>query len=136
MSNPLDPDPALTVMRQWQTGAATGDWSGLLAMLELEVAFHVPVAEFPGHQRGLPAATRFFEHLAAVLRADLVITSTLRGGDRTGFELDVHGTMHGHAFVQALCLVFELVDERVRAFHEYLAWPGGLSPDAEQGGPA
>jgi ketosteroid isomerase-like protein len=136
MSDQLEPDPALTAMRQWQTGAATGDWSGLLALLEPEVAFRVPVAGFPGRQRGLPAATRFFEHLTAVLRADLVITSTLRGGDRTGFEVAVHGTMHGHAFVQALCLVFDVVDGRVRAFDEYLAWPGGLAPDAEQGGPA
>jgi ketosteroid isomerase-like protein len=122
-------DPALEVMRHWQSGAATGDWSGLLAWLDPDVAFHVPVAGFSGHQRGLEAAARFFGHLTAVLRAELVITSTLRGADRTGFEVAVTGTMHGQPFVQALCLFFELADGRVLAFREYLAWPGGLPMD-------
>jgi ketosteroid isomerase-like protein len=113
-------------MRQWQSGATTGDWSGLLALFDPDVAFHVPVSGFVGHQRGIDAAARFFAHLAAVLRADLVVTATLRGVDRTGFEVAVTGTMHGTPFTQALCLIFELEGERVRAFREYLAWPGGL----------
>jgi ketosteroid isomerase-like protein len=120
-------EPVLDVVRQWQSGAATGDWSGLLALFDPDVAFHVPVAGFAGHQRGIDAATRFFAHLTAVLRAELVVTATLHGRDRTGFEVAVTGTMHGQPFVQALVLVFELADGRVRAFREYLAWPGGMA---------
>jgi ketosteroid isomerase-like protein len=119
-------DPVLDVMQRWRSGAATGDWSGLLARLDPDVAFHVPVAGFPGHQRGVEAATRFFAHLAAVLRAELVVTAILRGPDRTAFEVDVTGTMDGRRFSQALCLVFEVAGGRVRAFREYLAWPGGI----------
>lgn len=122
-------DPVLAVVQQWQSGAATGDWSGLLALFDPDVAFHVPVAGFPGHQRGIEAATRFFGHLTAVLRAELVVTATLRGADRTAFEVGVTGTMDGRRFTQALCLVFELADGRVRAFREYLAWPGGRPVD-------
>src|SRR5690242_11133733 len=121
-------DPASTVMRQWQSGAATGDWSGLLALIDPDVTFHVPVPGFAGRQAGLEAATRFFAHLTAVLRADLAVTATLHGPDRTGFEVAVTGTMHGQPFVQALVLVFELRHARVRSFREYLAWPGGLTP--------
>ena len=128
MSDAHDSDLALVVLRHWRSGAVTGDWSGLLALLDSDVAFHVPVPGFAGPQRGLGAATRFFNHLTAVLRAELVVTATLHGIDRTGFEVAVTGTMHGQPFVQALCLVFELVDGRVQAFREYLAWPGGLPP--------
>jgi len=122
-------DPALHVMEQWQLGAATGDWSGLLALFDRDVTFHVPVSGFSGQQHGVEAATRFFAHLTAVLRAELVVTATLTGVDRTGFEVAVTGTMHGEPFAQALCLVFEVTGGQVRAFREYLAWPGGLPID-------
>jgi ketosteroid isomerase-like protein len=85
------------------------------------------VSGFAGHQRGVEAAARFFAHLTAVLRAELVVTATLCGSDRTAFEVGVTGTMDGQPFTQALCLVFELADGRVRAFREYLAWPGGMA---------
>lgn len=123
-------DTARTAMRHWTAGAADGDWTRLIAMLEPGVTFHVPVTGFEGVQHGVAEATRFFAHLTAVLRADLVVTSTLRDGPRIGFEVTVRGTMHDRRFVQALCLVFQIGGDRVRAFHEYLAWPGGLDPHA------
>jgi ketosteroid isomerase-like protein len=123
-------DPAETAMRCWTEGAASGDWSRLVAMFDPEVTFHVPVTGFEGVRHGVAEATRFFDHLTDVLRADLAVTSTLRAGTRTGFEVTVRGTMHGRRFVQALCLVFQVSGDRVTAFHEYLAWPGGLDPDA------
>lgn len=123
-------DTATTAMRRWAAGAASGDWSPLVAMLDPDVTFHVPVAGFEGVRHGAGAAVAFFEHLAAVLRADLTVTSALRDGARVGFEVTVRGTMHDRRFVQALCLVFQIGGGRVRAFHEYLAWPGGLDPPA------
>jgi ketosteroid isomerase-like protein len=125
MSSP-DLATAETAMRHWRSGAARGDWSALLAMLDPEVTFHVPVAGFAGRQRGKAAATRFFDKLGAELRAELEVTSTLRADRRVGFEVAVRGTWLGRDFRQALCLVFLVADGRVRAFHEYLAWPGGL----------
>jgi hypothetical protein len=62
------------------------------------------------------------------VRADLTVTQTLRAGPWTAFEVSVRGTMHGRPFVQGLCLVFRVRAGRVDAFHEYLAWPGGLDP--------
>ena len=124
------PDAAATAMRHWTAGAATGDWSRLVAMLDPDVVFHVPVAGFAGVRHGAAAAAGFFDHLTAVLRAELTVTSTLGEGARTGFEVTVRGTMDGRRFVQALCLVLLVRDGRVLAFHEYLAWPGGLDPDA------
>lgn len=119
---------AETAMRHWRSGAAWGDWSAMLAMLDPEVTFHVPVAEFAGWQQGKTAATRFFDQLSAELRAELEVTSTLQAGPRVGFEVAVRGSWLGRDFTQALCLVFVVADGRVRAFHEYLAWPGGLAP--------
>ena len=119
---------AETAMRHWRSGAAQGDWSALLAMLDPEVTFHVPVAGFFGWQRGKAAAARFFDRLSAELRAELEVTSTLQAGPRVGFEVAVRGNWLGRDFTQALCLVFLVADGRVRAFHEYLAWPGGLGP--------
>jgi hypothetical protein len=127
-SSGSDLDTAALAMRRWAAGAAGGDWSPMVGMLDPGVTFHVPVAGFGGVQQGLAAATRFFDHLSAVLRADLVVTSTLRGDPRIGFELSVRGSILGHRFIQALCLVFLVSDGRVLAFHEYLAWPGGLEP--------
>jgi hypothetical protein len=76
---------------------------------------------------------RFFDHLATVLRADLTVTSTLvgvHGADhRVAFEVSVRGQWLERRFVQALCLVFVVAGDRVRAFYEYLAWPGGLDPN-------
>jgi hypothetical protein len=121
---------AATAMRAWVSGAASGDWSRLIALLDEGVIFHVPVPGFEGMRHGVGEARRFFDHLTAVLRADLEVTSTLRDGDRIAYEVTVRGVMHGRRFVQALCLVFDLGDATVRAFREYLAWPGGLEPAA------
>lgn len=119
-------DTAVAAMRHWTAGAATGDWSRLVALLDPAVRFHVPVTGFAGPRTGVADATRFFDHLTAVLRADLAVTGTYRDdAGRTAFEVTVRGTMDGRAFVQALCLVFEVDGGRVRAFREYLAWPGG-----------
>ena len=115
-------------IRQWVDGAATGDRSALVGLLGPDVVFHVPVPGFEGVRRGVGEARRFFDHLSAVLRADLDIASTLGNGDRIGYEVTVRGVRAGRPFVQALCLVFVLGDGRVRQFREYLAWPGGLSP--------
>ena len=91
---------ASLAMRHWRSGAADGDWSRLLGMMDPEVTFHVPVAGFMHQQRGADAATRFFDHLTAVLRAELEVTSTLHDGDRVGFEVAVRGTMRGREFRQ------------------------------------
>jgi ketosteroid isomerase-like protein len=123
-------DVATAAMRHWVSGAATGDWSALVDMLDRDVTFQVPVPGFTGRRHGLTEARRFFDHLTAVLRADLAVVTTLRDGDRTGFEIIVRGVMDGRAFVQALCLVFVVDGAAVRQFREYLAWPGGLEPDA------
>ena len=123
-------DTATTAIRHWRAGAADGDWSRLVAMLDPDVVFHVPVPGFDGIQHGAAAAIRFFDHLSDVLRADLTVTSTLRDGERVGFEVSVRGSMDGRRFRQALCLVFLVRHGRVLAFHEYLAWPGGLADEA------
>jgi ketosteroid isomerase-like protein len=96
-------------------------------VLDEDVIFHVPVSGFDGVRRGVGEAQRFFGHLTAVLRAELDVTSTMRDGDRIGYEVTVRGVMDGRRFIQALCLVFVLGDGRVRQFREYLAWPGGLA---------
>jgi ketosteroid isomerase-like protein len=129
MADPVD--TATLAMRHWTAGAASGDWSRLTAMFDPDVTFRVPVPGFEGLQRGAGAATRFFDHLTAVLRADLSVTSTMCGDGRVAFEVTVRGTMHDRALRQALCLVFETADGRVRAFREYLARPGGLAPTDE-----
>jgi ketosteroid isomerase-like protein len=129
-SSPADLHTAATAMRHWRAGAADGDWSRLVAMLDPDVSFHVPVAGYGGIQHGVAAAARFFDHLSDVLRADLAVTSTLHDGERVGFEVSVHGTMDGRRFRQALCLVFLVRHGGVLAFHEYIAWPGGLAAEA------
>src|SRR5687767_6577574 len=111
---------ATAAMRHWVGGAASGDWSRLLALMDPDVTFHVPLPGFPGVRHGIGEARRFFDHLTAVLRADLEVTSTMRDGDRVGFEVIVRGVMDGRSFVQALCLVFVLGGDRVRQFREYL----------------
>jgi ketosteroid isomerase-like protein len=120
-------------MRHWRHGTASGDWSGLRALLDPDVTFTVPVPGFEGVQRGAGAAERFFDHLSDIVRADLTVTQTLRAGPRTAFEVSVRGTMRGRPFVQGLCLVFRVRAGRVDAFHEYLAWPGGLDPPGRRG---
>jgi ketosteroid isomerase-like protein len=122
-------DVAQRAMAAWRHGTGSGDWSRLQAMLDPEVSFHVPVAEFAGPQRGSDAAARFFAHVASIIRADMEVLSTLVADDRIAFEVRVRGTNQGRAFVQGLCIVFTVDDDRVQAFSEYLAWPGGLDPD-------
>lgn len=123
-------DVARQAITQWQHGTRSGDWSGLLGLLRPDVTFHVPVAEFPGPQRGTAAAAAFFAHISSIIRAELTVVSTLAGSGRTAFELRVRGTMHGKPFVQRLCIVFTADGDRIRTFAEYLAWPGGLDPAA------
>ena len=120
---------ATIAIHHWVAGAATGDWSQLLSMLDEEVHFQVPVEGFIGGRRGIAEATRFFNHLAEVLRAQLRVTSTMQDGARVAFEVAVRGVWVQRHFRQALCLVFVVGDGRVLAFHEYLAWPGGLDAD-------
>jgi ketosteroid isomerase-like protein len=116
-------DTADTAMRHWIAGAATGDWTALVALLDPSVAFHVPVSGFSGVQHGVESAERFFAGLTARLRAALTVTARLSGDDRTAFEVAVAGMLSGRAFEQRLCLVFVTADGKVREFREYLAFP-------------
>ena len=113
-------------MRRWITGAATGDWSELIDVIDPDVTFHVPVAGFEGIQHGIDAARRFFDRIAATIRADLTVDAAFAAGSRAGFEVAVVGTLEGEPFRQRLCLVFDIRDGLVSGFREYLAWPGGL----------
>lgn len=122
----MEMHPAMTAMNHWIIGAATGDWTRLIGMLEESVTFHVPVEGFAGVRHGSADAIRFFEWLAASVRADLVVHSVLMGESGVAFEVQVTGTMHEEPFAQRLCLVFEMRDGLVHHFREYLAWPGGL----------
>ncbi len=122
-------------MRRWISGAAGGDWSALIAMLDPEVTFQVPVEGFTGIRRGIAQARRFFDHLADAVRADLTVTATLTDGQRFAFEVAVAGHWLDRPFRQGLCLVFVPTGETIREFREYLAWPGGLDP-ARRGQPA
>jgi ketosteroid isomerase-like protein len=122
----MEMHPAMTAMNHWIIGAATGDWTRLIGMLAESVTFHVPVEGFAGVRHGAADAIRFFDWLAATVRADLVVHAVLMGESGVAFEVQVTGTMHGEAFTQRLCLVFEMRDGRVQQFREYLAWPGGL----------
>ena len=116
-------------LQHWISGAADGDWSQLIGMLDPEVAFSVPVDGFHGNRRGRSEASRFFAHLAEAVRAELTPTSTLVQGDRVAFEVSVRGRWLERPFQQALCLVFVVREGRIIEFREYLAWPGGLDPD-------
>lgn len=71
--------PAMTAMNHWIMGAATGDWTRLIAMLDPAVTFHVPVDGFAGVRHGAADAVRFFDWLTATVRADLVVHATLTG---------------------------------------------------------
>ena len=116
-------DTADIAMRNWAAGAASGDWSALVALLDPAVAFHVPVSGFAGVQHGVESAERFFAGLSARLRAALTVTARLSDDGRTAFEVSVAGLFAGHAFEQRLCLVFVTADGKVREFREYLAFP-------------
>src|SRR5687767_5970845 len=107
-------DAAAEAMRHWRSAAATGGWAGLLAVMDPDVTFHVPVEGFAGVRHGAAAAAQFFDHLTGAVRADLEVTSTLRGGDRTAFEVSVRGEWLGRPFTQRLCLVFVVADGLVR----------------------
>jgi ketosteroid isomerase-like protein len=116
-------------MSRWITGAATGDWSDLIGMIDPDVTFHVPVAGFEGVQHGIDAARRFFDRIAATIRADLTVEASFTAdAARAGFEVAVAGTLDGEPFRQRLFLAFDVRDGRVHEFAEYLAWPGGLRP--------
>jgi ketosteroid isomerase-like protein len=118
--------PAMTAMNHWIIGAATGDWTRLIGMLDPAVTFHVPVDGFAGVRNGHADAVRLFDWLAANVRADLVVHATLTGESAVAFEVQVTGTMTGEPFTQRLCLVLETRDGLVAGFREYAAWPGGL----------
>ena len=117
---------AIDAMRRWINGAATGDWSALIEVIDPDVTFHVPVAGFEGIQYGIDAARRFFDRIASTIRAELTVDGSFAAGPRAGFEVAVTGSRDGEPFRQRLCLVFDVRDGRVRGFREYLAWPGGL----------
>jgi hypothetical protein len=116
-------DIADAAMRHWTAGAATGDWTALVALLDPAVTFHVPVSGFTGTQHGVESATRFFAGLTAMLRAQLTVTGRLTGDGRTAFEVTVDGMLAGRPFEQRLCLVFVTGGGLVREFREYLAFP-------------
>jgi ketosteroid isomerase-like protein len=120
---------AREALQHWISGAAGGDWSRLIGMLDPDVEFSVPVDGFHGNRRGRSEAHRFFGHLAEAVRAELTATSALVCGDRVAFEVSVRGHWRERPFRQALCLVFVVRDGRIVEFREYLAWPGGLDPD-------
>jgi ketosteroid isomerase-like protein len=113
-------DLADDAMRRWITGAATGDWSRLLAVIDPDVTFHVPVAGFEGVQRGVDAARRFFDRIAATIRAEPDRRRVVRRRarvppSRSPWWEPSRASRSGNGC--ALC--FDIRDGRVARFREY-----------------
>lgn len=112
-----------------QRGAATGDWSGFVALLKDDVRIMIPVpASEPnppeGLLRGKDFARQMFStrHVEKVDGAQLECMRVSANGALVVLECRVEGKLNGEMVANFFVFAFEIADGLIASMYEYAAW--------------
>lgn len=103
-------------------GLASGEWSPFLDQLSDDFTFWFPAGSFKGLNHGRDRAKAFFE-LASSLFPDglaLTVIQVTSNSKTVIFEVRSSGMMAGHPYENQAAIAFDVRDEKISAYREYL----------------
>jgi ketosteroid isomerase-like protein len=107
----------------WKTGLTTGNWEAFLNLLTEDFSFSFPVGKYQGIHQGKDSAKEFFEYVSKIYSEGLQIDlkRTLQTDQTVIFEIESSGQMLGQAYHNQASVFFEVRDEKICHYREYLA---------------
>lgn len=107
----------------WKMGLATGQWDEFLAMLTEDFTLSFPVGKYQGVHQGKAIAEEFFNFVSQVYAEGLQVTlkRTHCVGNTVIFELKSDGTMFGQTYHNQAAVFFDVRDDKISGYREYLA---------------
>ena len=107
----------------WKTGLATGGLEAFLNLLTEDFSFSFPVGKYQGIHQGKDSAKEFFEYVSKIYSEGLQIDlkRTLQTDQTVIFEIESSGQMLGQAYHNQASVFFEVRDEKICHYREYLA---------------
>jgi ketosteroid isomerase-like protein len=122
---PDDLRTAQQVLAGLQSGAHSGEWGELLALVRDDFSMWVPVPGMYGFRRGRIAAEQLFAHHAGETRTELRPMRLLANGNEFAYELRAEGTIDGRTYSNQLLMLLVVEDGGWKQFREYCAAHGG-----------
>ena len=111
-------------------GLAYGDWSAFLEHLSDDFTFWFPAGPFKGLNHGRDRAKEFFKLVAVVFPEGLMLTVQQITSNPTTvvFEVRSQGSMLGHPYENQGAIAFDIKDDKICAYREYLGVIFQLEP--------
>jgi ketosteroid isomerase-like protein len=103
-------------------GLACGDWSPFLDQLSDDFTFWFPAGPFKGLNHGRERASDFFKLVSVVFPEGLTLTAVQTTSNPTTvvFEVRSQGSMMGHPYENQGAIAFDIRDDKICAYREYL----------------
>lgn len=113
---------AQAAFQDFSYGLATGDWLRFLAHLSDDFSFWFPAGPFKGLNSGKERAATFFTSVSKVFPEGLTLTleRTLSSEHTVLFEVRSKGLMLGHPYENQAAISFDVADDKICAYREYL----------------
>ncbi|HEY9878543.1 MAG TPA: nuclear transport factor 2 family protein [Leptolyngbyaceae cyanobacterium] len=119
----VDPLPvAKAAFQAFSQGLQAGEWHTFLDCLTEDFTFWVPAGPLKGEHVGKEAAADFFKRVNQVFAGGLhiEIQRITQGGNTVVFECQSHGQMFGHPYENLAAIAFDVREQRICAYREYL----------------
>jgi len=103
-------------------GLATGEWSPFLDKLSDDFTFWFPAGPFKGWNQGQEKAQDFFAlvHLMFPDGLTLTVQQVLSNATTVLFEVRSQGTMKGQPYENQAAIAFDIQDNKISSYREYL----------------
>ena len=103
-------------------GLAGGDWSPFLDQLTDDFTFWFPAGPFKGLNHGREKAKEFFALVSKLFPEGLtlVVQQVTSNPTTVVFEVRSQGLMLGHPYENQVAIAFEVRDDKICAYREYL----------------
>ncbi|MBD2231383.1 nuclear transport factor 2 family protein [Phormidium tenue] len=103
-------------------GLASGEWSPFLDQLSDDFTFWFPAGSFKGLNHGKEKAKAFFELASSLFPEGLTLTilQVVSNSTTVVFEVRSSGLMAGHPYENQAAIAFDVRDNKICAYREYL----------------
>lgn len=113
---------AESAFQAFSHGLASGDWSPFLDQLSDDFTFWFPAGPFKGLNHGRERAKEFFNLVSVMFPGGLSLTVQQIASNSTTvvFEVRSQGSLLGHPYENQAAIAFEVRDDKICAYREYL----------------
>ncbi|CAD5936388.1 hypothetical protein PCC9214_01633 [Planktothrix tepida] len=106
-----------------QQGLATGQWEPFLEMVMEDCTFSFPAGSYKGLHQGKTTLAKFLNYASeCVFKKSLMLTLQRITHNQTTviFEVSSDGEMWGQPYQNQAAIVFDIQDDRICSYREYL----------------